>query len=102
MPSVALPCIGSGNLPQSLEFSARTGLPAGKWLVFGSVKWTDWSVLQDLTIVTPPLPPNVDQYQWRDGWTVMGGVAHRFTEAFSAAMSLVVGPRSEHWLGPQR
>ena len=90
VPTVALPATGVGSLPQSLEFSVGTGLPVpGEWLVFGSVKWTDWSVLQHLTIVTPPLLPNVDQYQWRDGWTVIGGVAHTFTDAFSAAMSLV-------------
>ena len=44
--SVTLPATGIGNLPQSVELSARSGV-AQDWLVFASVKWTDWSVLQN-------------------------------------------------------
>ena len=30
----------------------------------------------------------IDQYQWRDGWTVTGGVVHSFSEAFGGSVSL--------------
>jgi long-chain fatty acid transport protein len=84
--SVALPATALGNLPQSLELAARSGVAPG-WLVFGSVKWTDWSVLQNLTVSTP-LSTQIDQYQWRDGWTVTGGVVHSFSDAFAGQVSL--------------
>jgi long-chain fatty acid transport protein len=86
VPSVTLPAVGTGELPQSVEFSARSGV-AADWLVFTSVKWTDWSVLQSLTVVTP-ISTIVDQYQWQDGWTVTGGVVHSFNEAFAGQVSL--------------
>ena len=84
--SVDLPASASGNLPQSLDFTVRSGVAPG-WLVFGAVRWTDWSVLQTLTVTTP-LSTTIDQYQWRDGWTVTGGVVHSFSDAFAGQVSL--------------
>ena len=84
--SVTLPATGIGELPQSVELSARSGV-AKDWLVFASVKWTDWSVLQNLTVITP-LSTVIDQYQWRDGWTVTGGVVHSFNDLFAGQVSL--------------
>jgi long-chain fatty acid transport protein len=84
--SVTLPATASGNLPQSLDLTVRSGVAPG-WLVFGAVRWTDWSVLQTLTVTTP-LSTTIDQYQWRDGWTLTGGVVHSFSEAFAGQMSL--------------
>ena len=52
-----------------------------------AVRWTDWSVLQTLTVTTP-LSTTIDQYQWRDGWTLTGGVVHSFSAAFAGQMSL--------------
>jgi long-chain fatty acid transport protein len=86
VPSVTVPALGTGELPQSVELGARSGV-APDWLVFASVRWTDWSVLQSLTVVTPISTIN-DQYQWRDGWTVTGGVVHSFNETFAGQMSL--------------
>ena len=54
VPSVTLPAAGIGQLPQSVEVSFRSGV-APAWLVFGSVKWTDWSVLQNLTVIIADL-----------------------------------------------
>lgn len=84
--TVALPAQGSGNLPQSLEFAARSGVAPG-WLVFASAKWTDWSVLKNLTVVTPT-STIVDQYNWKDGWTITGGVVHQFSDMFAGQVSL--------------
>nr|CAD6416472.1 long-chain fatty acid transporter [Rhizobium sp. Q54] len=92
---------GSGTLPQSLKLSIQTGVAPG-WLVYGSVKWTDWSVMDSLnySIYTPvalPLPPvgvpagyipREDVYNWRDGWTIQAGVGHAFTETVSGTVNL--------------
>lgn len=84
--AVALPATGTGSLPQSVELNVRSGIVEG-WLAFGSVKWTDWSVLQSLTVASP-LATVVDTYQWRDGWTVTGGVVHSFNDVFAGQASL--------------
>jgi long-chain fatty acid transport protein len=84
--TVTLPAVGAGELPQSLEFSMRSGVAEG-WLAFASVKWTDWSVLQNLTVTTP-ISIIVDQYQWQDGWTVNAGVVHAFSDIFAGQVSL--------------
>ena len=86
VPTVALPATAAGNLPQSVELNVRSGVAEG-WLVFGSVRWTDWSVLDTLTVTTP-LSTQVDQYNWRDGWTVTGGVVHSFNDMFAGQVSL--------------
>jgi len=87
-PLVTAPAIGTGSLPQSVELNLRSGVAAG-WLVFGQVKWTDWSVMNALTVNTPLFPvPIVDQYNWRDGWTLTGGVVHSFSDMFAGQASL--------------
>jgi long-chain fatty acid transport protein len=86
--SVPLPAEGFGNLPQSVEFKAQSGIAPG-WLAFGSVKWADWSVQRELKVVTPsPLLSSSDIYNWKDGWTVTGGVGHAFNDNVSGALSL--------------
>lgn len=83
---MTLPVYGEGSLPQSLELKAQTGVAPG-WLVFGSVKWTDWSALDrlDMTLGGQPFS-NI--YNWRDGWTFTAGVGHEFTDRISGALSL--------------
>lgn len=87
---------GSGSLPQSLELNLQSGVAPG-WLVFGSVKWTDWSVLQALNYSIPAIGTNTggllpSNYQknffWQDGWTITGGVGHSFNENVSGAVTL--------------
>ena len=87
-----LPTTGAGTLPQSVELKVQSGIAPG-WLAFGSVKWTDWSVLDklDYTILLadPPLGgPKVLEYYYRDGWTVTGGVGHSFNETISGVLGL--------------
>lgn len=74
-------------MPQSIELKAQSGVAPG-WLAFGSVKWTDYSVLKrlDLTTVTPIQGANL--YYYKDGWTVTGGVGHAFTDSISGLVSL--------------
>ncbi|SMC64486.1 outer membrane protein transport protein [Rhizobium sp. RU36D] len=81
-----LPASGYGSLPQSLELSLQTGVAPG-WLVYGSVKWTDWSVLKALNyrIATTNFQ---DVYNWKDGWTVQAGVGHAFTDTVSGTVNL--------------
>lgn len=83
---MTLPVYGEGSLPQSIELKAQTGVAPG-WLVFGSVKWTDWSALDrlDLNLGGQPFS-NI--YEWRDGWTFTAGVGHEFTDRISGAVTL--------------
>lgn len=80
---------GEGTLPQSLEFKVQSGIAPG-WLAFGSVRWTDWSVLDVLTYNIQGLPgnPRVLEYYYKDGWTVTGGIGHAFSETVSASAGL--------------
>ena len=79
---------GTGSLPQSVELKVRSGV-APDWLVFGSVKWTDWSVTKQLIVNVPALgATQTNDYFWKDGWTVSAGVGHKFTEELSGAVSL--------------
>jgi long-chain fatty acid transport protein len=86
--NVALPIAsGAGTLPQSVELKLQSGVAPG-WLVFGSVKWTDWSVLDTLDLYITPTTLRQNIYNWKDGWTVQAGVGHAFTEKLSGAVSL--------------
>ncbi|MBA4798611.1 MAG: outer membrane protein transport protein [Rhizobiales bacterium] len=78
---------GTGSLPQSLELNLQSGIAPG-WLAFGSIKWTDWSVLQTLNYTITNIGDQEKNFFWRDGWTVTGGVGHQFNEKISGALSL--------------
>jgi long-chain fatty acid transport protein len=82
---------GTGTLPQSVELKVQSGIAPG-WLAFGSVKWTDWSVLDklDYTIFAPGAlgGPRELEYYYRDGWTVTGGIGHAFNETVSGVVGL--------------
>lgn len=79
---------GTGNLPQSVEVKLQSGISPG-WLAFGSAKWTDWSVQKELLVKTPhPLVGSADIYNWKDGWTLTGGVGHVFNDNVSGALSV--------------
>lgn len=92
---VDMPATGVGTLPQSVELKLQSGIAPG-WLAFGSVKWTDWSVLDKLDYnIRAPLgvPPTLGgdrelEYYFRDGWTLTAGVGHAFTEEISGVMGL--------------
>ena len=84
--------LGSGTFPQSFEMKLQSGVAEG-WLVYGGVKWTDWSVFERLkyTAFSPVTGTNVNSalnFFYRDGWTVNAGVAHRFNEQFAGTVNV--------------
>ena len=88
-------------MPDSLELKVQSGVAPG-WLVFGSIKWTDWSQLQVIqinpnsTLDPRNLPTNLTLL-YRDGWTVSGGVGHKFNDQWSGAASLTWDRGTSHW-----
>ncbi|WP_343315284.1 OmpP1/FadL family transporter [Brucella sp. BE17] len=80
--------------PQSVEFKFQTGI-APDWLAFGSIKWTDWSTFtsvdfssSDSRIVPTGTKITSLNLYYQDGWTVSGGVGHKFNEQWSVAGTL--------------
>ena len=89
-----LPAVSSGTaLCRSLlELKLQVGIAPG-WLAFGTVKWTDWSVLDtlDYTIIGARRTLGGDkqlEYYYKDGWTVTGGLGHSFSESISGVAGL--------------
>jgi long-chain fatty acid transport protein len=90
----------NATTPESLKFSFQTGVSKSV-LVFGSVEWTRWSRLQQVSVRTPvaipalgiaanaPTPgaPTIDAF-FRDGWTISGGAAKRFNEQLAVLGSV--------------
>lgn len=84
------------STPQSVEFKFQTGI-APDWLAFGSVKWTDWSSISKVSFAsdsplrtaTGVLPAGYEitalNLYYQDGWTVSGGVGHKFNDQWSVA-----------------
>ncbi|MCZ7862817.1 outer membrane protein transport protein [Agrobacterium salinitolerans] len=80
------PAAGWGELPQSVELKVQSGIAEG-WMAFGGVKWTDWSVMDRLHLRFGPAD-FYNEYHWRDGITVSGGIAHSFTDNISGFTSV--------------
>jgi long-chain fatty acid transport protein len=115
-----IPVFSESRLPQSVEFKLQSGIAPG-WLAFGSVKWLDWSVLQTVDFCAEAIRgvlPCEHQAEagvngfvtsldllYRDGWTVSGGVGHKFNDQWSAAANLTwdrgtstgVGYQTDTW-----
>ena len=77
---------GAATFPQSVEAKFQTGVAPG-WLVFGSVKWTEWSVFEVLEYNATGTPSSLNFF-WRDGWTVNAGVGHRINDQLAVQGSL--------------
>ena len=86
---IPVPALGVGRLPQSVDLKFQTGIAPG-WLAFGQVKWTDWSrtTTLDVRAASNGTPITSDLFYWRDGWTVTGGVGHKFNDMVSGLASL--------------
>lgn len=87
-----LDAYGSGDLPQSVELTLQSGIAEG-WMAYGAVKWTDWSVVKQFVAQSywsadVPGPGSINDYFWRDGWTLTGGIAHDFDKRTSALLAL--------------
>ncbi len=103
---------GSAEAPDSLELKLQSGI-APDWLAFGSVKWTNWSVLQSV----PFCPTSTKglaactsggateltslDLLYRDGWTITGGVGHKFNDQWAGAVSLTWDRGTSHGYGAQ-
>lgn len=79
------------DTPQSVEFKFQTGI-APDWLAFGSVKWTDWSSItqvdfnaSDNNVTRKGTTITSLNLYYQDGWTVSGGVGHKFNDQWSVA-----------------
>lgn len=81
---MSFPSYGQGELPQTVELKVQTGL-APDWLAYGSVVWQDWSQLKTLDINLRGQNFS-NYYYWRDGWTISGGVAHKFSDEWSGSV----------------
>ncbi|AUX76164.1 MULTISPECIES: OmpP1/FadL family transporter [Sinorhizobium] len=96
---------GFASMPDSLELKVQSGIAPG-WLAFGSVKWTDWSQLQVLEFCpagggTLAQPCTTLDLLYRDGWTVTGGIGHKFNDQWSGAVSLTWDRGTSHGYGAQ-
>lgn len=80
---------GETTMPQSLELKMQSGI-APDWLAFGSVKWTDWSVLQRIPLYAQGTTTEVNSLDlaYRDGWTITGGIGHKLSDQWSVAGSV--------------
>ncbi|MBO9098719.1 MULTISPECIES: OmpP1/FadL family transporter [unclassified Rhizobium] len=93
------PVYGSATAPDSLELKLQTGI-APDWLAFGSAKWTNWSTLQSiafcpkstrgLVACRPGSAVELTSLDllYKDGWTLSGGIGHKFNAQWSGAVSL--------------
>jgi len=97
IPGTSVNVLGEVATPQSLEFKFQTGI-APDWLAFGSVKWVDWSSIDRVSFVNDSGAPYA-RFQpgqevtalnlyFKDGWTVSGGVGHKFNDQWSAAATV--------------
>ncbi len=89
---------GSADAPDSLEWKVQSGI-APDWLAFGSVKWTNWSILQSIALCPTSTRgtsckiggatelTSLDLL-YQDGWTITGGIGHKFNDKWSGAVSL--------------
>jgi long-chain fatty acid transport protein len=101
-----VPVHGSTAMPDSLELKLQSGI-AQDWLAFGSVKWVDWSQLQTIPFSNDALGQITTlDLGYRDGWTVTGGIGHKFNDQWSGAVSVTwdrgtsqeYGSQSDTWV----
>lgn len=87
--ATSAPATASATLPAIVDLTVQSGIAEG-WLAFGSIKWTDWSVLEDIQVVEGIAGQtfSTTRFFFEDGWTLTGGLGHRFNSSLSGSMSL--------------
>ncbi|MCE8511719.1 transporter [Ruegeria pomeroyi] len=86
-----LPSTSTISTPQSVNLDFQTGIAADT-LLFGSVRWVDWTALVYNPPNYPPLSNLVDYDS--DTVTYSLGIGRKFSEAFSGAVTLGYEQRS--------
>jgi long-chain fatty acid transport protein len=100
--------VGEAEAPDSLELKLQSGI-APDWLAFGSVKWTNWSILQSIALCPTASSGSCTHSTqltsldllYQDGWTITGGVGHKFNDQWSGAVSLTWDRGTSHGYGAQ-
>jgi long-chain fatty acid transport protein len=113
LPTGSTPIFGSTQyMPDSVELKLQSGIAPG-WLAFGSIKWVNWSLLQSVPICPTLSVPSSSCFtgspgavtsldlMYRDGWTVSGGIGHKFNDQWSAAGQLTWDRGTSHGYGVQ-
>ena len=85
------------DTPQSVALDFQTGV-APKTLIFGSVRWVDWSefsieppVYAELTQAITGAPRPLVEYA-DDWWTYSLGMGHQFTDTLAGSLSVTYEP----------
>ncbi|WP_320197159.1 OmpP1/FadL family transporter [Agrobacterium rosae] len=102
-----IPVHGSQDMPDSLEFKFQTGI-APDWLALGSVKWTDWSQFSTIPFCSTGVSPCTSVTQatsldlgYRDGWTISGGIGHKFNDQWNGAVTVTWDRGTSQGFGTQ-
>ncbi|MCI9865263.1 transporter [Rhizobium skierniewicense] len=103
-----VPVFGSQAMPDSLEFKFQSGIAPG-WLALGSVKWTDWSQFSKIPFycstagvaICGATPATSLDLGYRDGWTISGGVGHKFNDQWSGAVTVTWDRGTSQGFGTQ-
>lgn len=99
---------GAQKMPDTLELKVQSGI-APDWLAFGSVKWVDWSQFSTIpfcvvgTVAKCTSAAQITSLDlgYRDGWTVTGGIGHKFNDQWSGAVSLAWDRGTSQGFGTQ-
>ena len=90
----SVPVGGELSMPQSVELKMQSGVAPG-WLAYGAVKWTDWSVTDNMLLCPTAAPICIQPAAisgltllWKDTWTLTAGAAHQFSDKFAVAANI--------------
>lgn len=97
-PGPAAQVMGEVSTPQSVDIKFQTGIAPG-WLALAGIKWTDWSSVERVSFVNtgpayggPAFPTGREvtalNLYYKDGWTLMGGIGHKFNDQWSGAATV--------------
>ncbi len=88
----------SVKLPQSVNLDLQTGVAPG-WLVFGNVRWADWSHFKlDPAFFVGATGRGL--INLKDTTTYTLGVGHKFNDTWSGALSLTYEPKQDKQVSP--
>jgi long-chain fatty acid transport protein len=97
--NTSVAAFGNQAMPQTLEFKVQSGI-AKDWLAFASAKWVDWSTFQIVPFCSQAIMGTSPctyggtgyltslDFLYRDGWTLSGGIGHKFSDQWSGQASL--------------